>query len=1129
MKRLRTFLLLMILLVLGNGVFAESSKKVSVKRILIIDSFSSLDTWTNELKQGLKSYLNRDDQLLTTFETYELAVRFKPNFQPAPEDIAALKIKLKNSGYDMIVLTNNAAVDLFLSGRLAVPERIPLLVASYHGPLQARIPKGMNMTGVETPNTLYRNVKLGSQLLPDNRRVTVIAEASVDVSAIQKIFNRQRQEAWARDLDIHFISGRDYTTQEMLNCIAALPSTSLLVFHSWNSLQDKEPQDYFSILPRIREKFQGLIINRYREMISRGASGGIMVSGNEQGRQAGSLAQRIFNGEPAASIPVLQGTFHSVFDYPSLQRAGIDPKRLPPGTELANPPVDFITRYQVEIISVLAAIGLLLLLLLFRQVTLGRMKKRIAVLFHNLPLRICVVNRSGQILFQHLPHEMPYQEWNGAYNIKQLTGKMQQEFSIWVQEVFQTGRRMEKDYELDGKYRHVEFIPLSGNNSFHEEVVMWISSDQTELHHAHREVSRIAEQFRLTLESIGDGVIATDKEERITLLNPVAIHMTGYDIEEARGKRLNEIFNIISYIDGKQVESPLTKALSTGKIVELANHTDLIARNGTSRHIADSAAPIRDMEGKIIGGVLVFRDVTDEYNKRDRLRANSVILANAAKIAKFFYFQCDSDGRLTALSEQNYRPFREGCRMLLTEWLAPDNQEDFDRNWKRFLLDGIADAARCFSEVFASGERYFELRAEKSVNEINGKWEICGVVQDITELSEQQKKLQQALEQAQAADRAKSYFLATVSHELRTPLNAVIGFSELLQGTDIDPQERQEYLNSINCAGNALLDLVNDVLDLSRLEADQMELDYQPVDLKRLIREIVGVFRLKAVEKNLSLQVTYADLPSIVYLDNLRIRQVLLNLTGNALKFTHRGGVSVSVIFHFAGEAKCGTLTFDITDTGIGISPEKISQIFEPFVQDSGTRGTRVYEGSGLGLAISKRLVEKMGGKLSVVSSPGKGSTFTVKLENVKYQFLTPGEAATLGLETECLNSPSSQGIHALLVDDVPMNLKVLQAMLKKLDVNCVLAESAEKALEILQQGWQFDIILTDLWMPGLSGSAFADLLKRNEQTAGIPVVAVTADTQITSEDAQKFRQVLTKPITRQALIDAFRANGLNI
>ncbi|MBP3393891.1 MAG: response regulator, partial [Lentisphaeria bacterium] len=348
-------------------------------------------------------------------------------------------------------------------------------------------------------------------------------------------------------------------------------------------------------------------------------------------------------------------------------------------------------------------------------------------------------------------------------------------------------------------------------------------------------------------------------------------------------------------------------------------------------------------------------------------------------------------------------------------------------------------------------------------------------------------------------------------------------------GADVAPGERQEYLNSINCAGNALLDLVNGVLDLSRLEADQVKLDYQPVDLKRLIRDIVGVFRLRAVEKNLYLQVDDSGLPPVLYLDDLRIRQILLNLTGNALKFTHSGGVNVTAMFRFAEEAGVGTLIFDITDTGIGIRPEKIAQIFDPFVQDSGTRGTRVYEGAGLGLAISKRLVEKMGGTISVASIPGKGSTFTVKLENVKYSFPASGEAAKAGAAQSSPAVPASQCIRALLVDDVPMNLKVLQAMLKKLDVNCVLAESAEKALEILQQGWQFDIILTDLWMPGLSGSAFADLLKRNEQTAGIPVVAVTADTQITSEDAQKFRQVLTKPITRQALIDAFRANGLNI
>ena len=1113
-------------LCLEGRCWAASPGRVSIKRILIIDSFSSLDTWTNELKQGLKSCLNRDNRVLTTFETYELAVRFKPDFQPAPEDIAALTIKLKSSRYDMIILTNNAAVDLFLNGKLTVPEQTPLLAASYHGPLRAGIPPGLSMTGIETPATLYMNIRLGCNLLPANRQITVIAEASADVLAWKKMLESKKKEEWARGRKIRFISGRDYSTAEMLNLVAELPASSLLIFHSF---RDKEPQDYFSILPRIRRNFPGLILNRYREMIRRGASGGVMVSGQEQGYQAGSIARRIFNGESAAAIPVQEGEFHPVFDYPSLQRIGIDRKRLPAGTELLNPPVDFITRYQVEIISVLASLGLLLLLLLFRLIILARMKKRIAVLFNNLPLRICVVNRSGRILFQHFPREMSCREGAGVHNISRLADKVQQSFSAWIQETFRTGQCMEKDYELEGAHRHVEFIPLPKNNSFHEEAVMWISSDQTELHQAHRMVSRIAEQFRLTLESIGDGVIATDSEERITLLNPVAVQMTGYTLEEARGKKLNEVFNIISYLDGRKVESPLTKALSTGKIIELANHTDLIARDGTARHIADSAAPIRDVEGKIIGGVLVFRDVTEEYKKRDRLRTHSVILANAAKIAKFFYFQCDNTGRLTALSAQNYRAFREEERVPLAEWLAPDDRQRFDGNWNRFLESGIGGDTSSFSDVFAAGKSRFELRAEKSVNEINGKWEICGVIQDITELAEQQEKLRQALEQARAADRAKSYFLATVSHELRTPLNAVIGFSELLQGADVEPQEQQEYLGSINFAGNALLNLINDVLDLSRLEADQVELDCRPVDVKRLVREIVGVFKQKAVEKNLSLQMTYTNLPPTLYLDDLRIKQILLNLTGNALKFTHDGGVTVSAVFRLAEEAGQGTLIFSITDTGIGILPEKISQIFEPFVQDSGVRGHRIYEGSGLGLAISKRLVEKMGGKLSAESTPGKGSTFTVRLENVKYQSSSRQDMAESGAETVNFNSPAGGNIQALLVDDVAMNLKVLQAMLKKMNVSCILAESAEEALELLRKGRRADIILTDLWMPGLSGSAFADLLKQNEATAKIPVVAVTADTQMPAEEAVKFRQVLTKPITRQALIDAFKTYNLHI
>ena len=187
--------IVLLLISLEGRSWAAPPGQVSIKRILIIDSFSSLDTWSNELKQGLKSCLNRDNRVLTTFETYELAVRFKPDFQPAPEDIAALTIKLKHSRYDMIILTNNAAVDLFLNGRLTVPEQTPLLAASYHGPLQAGIPPGMNMTGIETPATLYMNIRLGCNLLPANRQITVIAEASADVLAWKKMLESQKRRS----------------------------------------------------------------------------------------------------------------------------------------------------------------------------------------------------------------------------------------------------------------------------------------------------------------------------------------------------------------------------------------------------------------------------------------------------------------------------------------------------------------------------------------------------------------------------------------------------------------------------------------------------------------------------------------------------------------------------------------------------------------------------------------------------------------------------------------------------------------------------------------------------------------------------------------------------------------------
>ncbi len=391
---------------------------------------------------------------------------------------------------------------------------------------------------------------------------------------------------------------------------------------------------------------------------------------------------------------------------------------------------------------------------------------------------------------------------------------------------------------------------------------------------------------------------------------------------------------------------------------------------------------------------------------------------------------------------------------------------------------------------------------------------------DMTDFNRQKTELQKAMEKAQAADRAKSAFLATMSHELRTPLNAVIGFSELLRQGNIQPAEQDEYLRSINLAGSALLNLINDVLDLSKLEADQMTINYARVDVASLLDEMALVFKLKAREKNLTLTVDSSQARGLLYVDELRLRQILLNLVGNAVKFTHAGGVRVYAEFKLDPNESEGTLEIKVSDSGIGISAEHIRMIFDPFVQDNSTRGQRAYEGTGLGLAISKRLIQKMGGDIRVVSKPGSGSTFIVRINKVRYEkeFVLPDssrEDSSVGrVEQSC---------RILLVDDVMLNLKVLSAMLKKLGVESVSAISGKEALQFLRKREHFDLILTDLWMPDMNGAELAGILHRDPRFSSIPIIAVTADSQVVAGVEDAFNGILLKPITLDSLRHTLR------
>ena len=383
-----------------------------------------------------------------------------------------------------------------------------------------------------------------------------------------------------------------------------------------------------------------------------------------------------------------------------------------------------------------------------------------------------------------------------------------------------------------------------------------------------------------------------------------------------------------------------------------------------------------------------------------------------------------------------------------------------------------------------------------------------------------------ALSRAQAADKAKSFFIASVSHEIRTPLNSVIGFAELLREGGVSQKQEKEYLDAISSSANALLMLINDVLDLSKLEANQMQIITAFTDFNALCREVLLIFTFRAQENgNKLVSDVPEDLPELD-VDNIRIRQILINLLGNAVKFTKKGTITLSVTFTPDVDAgDTGTLKCSVSDTGIGISEDDQKKLMEPFVQLSKLRGTNaVNNGTGLGLSISKRLATCMNGALTCTSTVGEGSTFTVTLNAVRYRAKAKPKKSAKGAEktqAKLTVAPDSdvKSIRILIVDDVLMNLRVAKALFKKIGFsNVFTAGSGKEALELLEKQ-PIDLILSDMWMPEMNGAELSAAVKENPKFAHIPVVAQTADVETSGNfDMSHFDAIILKPITGEKL-----------
>jgi len=388
--------------------------------------------------------------------------------------------------------------------------------------------------------------------------------------------------------------------------------------------------------------------------------------------------------------------------------------------------------------------------------------------------------------------------------------------------------------------------------------------------------------------------------------------------------------------------------------------------------------------------------------------------------------------------------------------------------------------------------------------------------QEICKRQQIEAQLQQAKEKADSANRAKSEFLANMSHEIRTPMNAVLGFSDIL-ATKITDKQHKSYLNSIQTAGKSLLTLINDILDLSKIEAGRLDIQYEPVQPLVFFTELQQIFSQSMAEKHLKLIIELDEnLPKALLLDETRLRQVLLNLIGNAIKFTDSGYVKLCADKIYT-ENDHVDLILAVEDSGIGIPADQQALIFESFKQQDG-QSTRQYGGTGLGLAITKRLVEMMNGQISLESIPGKGSRFEIILRKVEMATTTQDAKQNHSFD---LNNITFEKVQVLAVDDIESNRHLIAEYLSQVNLEVICAENGQEAL-LFAEEYHPALILMDIRMPEMNGYEATKHLKDNPNTADIPVIALTASVawnEKASIEARGFDSFLAKPINISELL----------
>ncbi len=623
----------------------------------------------------------------------------------------------------------------------------------------------------------------------------------------------------------------------------------------------------------------------------------------------------------------------------------------------------------------------------------------------------------------------------------------------------------------------------------------------------------------VVVESMSDAVIVIDLHHRITDLNPAAERLIGRSRSEVMGQ------------SSLQAASAWSEQIRRFYNLTSAHEELVLTIDGAPHYFDLRISPLTDSRGSDTGRLVVLRDITERKQVEQAARASEARQGAILQTALDAIITIDHQGNILEFNPAAEQMFGYKRDEVLNQELAsfiipPSFREQHRQGLERYCATGEGPLLGQRIEITALHADGTEFPIEIAITRIpiEGPALFTGYIRDITERKQALEALEQARAAAEAANEAKSAFLAMMSHEIRTPMNAIIGMTGLLLDTPLT-SEQNDYAETVRASSDALLTIINDILDFSKIEAGKLELEHQPFDLRECVESALDLLATRATEKGIDLAYLLDEqVPAAVYGDVTRLRQVLVNLLSNAVKFTRQGEVVLSVTARRRDEEDMVNaqehdgmpvyeIHFAVRDTGIGISEEGKARLFRSFSQvDAST--TRRYGGTGLGLAISKRLAELMGGTMEVESQPGVGSTF---------HFTIQAQAAPARIRPYLDTSqPYLAGKRILIVDDNATNRSILTLQTQSWGMLPYTYASGQEALAQIRAGTPFDVAILDMQMPDMDGLTLAEQIRRSRNAQALPLIMLTSlgRRDIDTQNVQ-FAAFLHKPIKPSHLYNA--------